>query len=261
MTVADALIFGSIERSECEILLAAALSRPRTWLLAHPEHELTTKEETIFSDMMKRRSSGEPVSYITGEKEFFGRSFHVTQATLIPRPATELLIEQAMNMLNDAHVEKKRTIDEQIVAWCERMHSQKSVGTVIDVGTGSGCIAITLACELPHLHVIATDISEEALVVARKNAETLNVSDRIEFRLEKNLESIAVIQEPFFIVSNPPYIPNNTKLDRDVADYEPHAALFGGEDGADIVRLIADAARKNPQCAGFAIECRTEQVN
>lgn len=259
-TVADALISGSIERGECEILLAAALSQARTWLLAHPEHVLSEREEKQFGDMMRRRSTGEPVAYIIERKEFFGRSFLVTPATLIPRPATELLVEQAMRMLKAQDVEQTRAIDEGIVAWCERIHSHSEIHTVIDVGTGSGCIAIALASEIPSLRVIATDVSEEALAVARENAKTFGVEERIEFRSEKNLESIASSQKPFLTVSNPPYIPDQTELERDVADFEPHVALFGGKDGADIVHAIVAASRKNPHCVGFAIECRAEQV-
>lgn len=260
MTVADALISGSIERSECEILLAAALSRPRTWLFAHPEHQLGASEEDLFRKMLHRRSKREPVAYIVGQKEFFGRSFHVTPATLIPRPATELLVEQAVKMLNGENIERTRTIDEQIVAWCERIHSDSEIHTVVDIGTGSGCIAITLACEIPSLRIIATDVSADALAVARTNAKTFGVEERIEFRLEKSFESIAAMQAPFIIVSNPPYIPHATQLEPDVAEFEPHDALFGGEDGADIVDAIVGAARKNPRCAGFAIECRAEHV-
>jgi release factor glutamine methyltransferase len=236
------------------------LMRDRTWILAHPEYVLNENEERIYHEMLRRRLKHEPIAYITGKKEFFGRLFSVTPATLIPRPATELLVEQVMNILKGEQVEHTRGIDEDIVAWSEVRENIPNLRTVLDIGTGSGCIAITLAAELPHLRIIATDIAREALDVAQENARDHHVDDRIEFREERNFESIINEREPFIVVSNPPYIPVSMELEPDVARFEPHAALFGGENGADVVHAITSAARKNPHCAGFAIECRTEQA-
>ncbi len=260
MTVVETLAKTGISRVDAEILLAEAMQRDRTWLFAHGEVSLSPEEEILFHTMIDRRKTGEPVAYIVGRKEFHGREFLVSKATLIPRPATELLVEQVLSLLQGEHVERIREIDSQIVTWTDVWGNADDVPLIVDVGTGSGCIGITLACELPALHIIATDISEEALMIAQKNAHSLHVGDRIEFRKGDALNPVMNIDQPFLIVSNPPYIPVGKKLDHDVAAFEPSSALFAGPDGTDVIRNIVTQAKSHPHCRGYVIECRAEQA-
>ena len=261
MTIGDKLAIAGRDRTDAEVLIAHALKRDRSWIIAHAGDVLDDNTDLMIDSMMERRRRGEPVAYITGSKEFFGRSFIVKPSVLIPRPATELLVEQALEALDGEKIEKIREIDTDIVAWSEIKQSVSDVKHIIDIGTGSGCIAVTLACERPDLHIIATDISEDALAVARANAERHQVSDRIIFRCESACESLETIDEPFLIVSNPPYIPEGTILEREVRDFEPATALFAGADGTDVLIRIVGLARKQPQCSGFVMECMTSQVS
>lgn len=259
MTVHDALSSG-IERTDAEILLAFALDRDRTWILAHPEHSLSPAEEATVKKFIDRRRAGEPVAYITGMKDFYGRSFIVNRHALIPRPATEALIDIAKDLFTRKKVQPVREIDSRIVAWTHVWGPLDDVRTIVDIGTGSGCIAVTLACELPQIKIIATDVSGDALSVARENAKKHAVTNRILFLQGRGLDPVADIDEPFLIVSNPPYIPKDVALSKDVADYEPHEALFAGERGADVIERIVRESQKNPYCRGFLMECREEQA-
>jgi release factor glutamine methyltransferase len=263
MLVSDALRLGNVDSADRGVLLGATLGTSRTWLLAHPEHALSADEEKLFCQWIAQREAHEPVAYLTGRKEFFGREFEVTPATLIPRPATERLVEIAADLLRNGSKPGfvVHTIDSEIVAAVWVKHDPKHVPLVVDIGTGSGCIAVTLACEIPALHVIATDVSADALQVAKRNAQGHDVLDRIEFREGSLLEPLLAVQEPFFLVSNPPYIPAHTELMPDVLEYEPHQALFGGLQGADVVHALMKEAKANPHCMGYAIECRVEQAN
>lgn len=173
-----------------------------------------------FSAAVDRRAGGEPVAYITGTREFWGLDFEVTPAVLIPRPETELLVEEALTLIAGPRV--------------------------ADVGTGSGCVAIALAHARPELRVTATDVSEEALAVARRNASRQGVADRIDFRLASGLDGVGAVD---LVVSNPPYIPRAEAgtLMQDVVAFEPHTALFAGGDGLDVIRaILADVARRTP---------------
>lgn len=260
MTVRDALRDSGLDPADAQILLAAALGRDRSWILAHEGDDIDADAAARFAAFAERRRTGEPVAYILGEKEFYGRMFRVTRSTLIPRPATELLCEQVLRSLNGETIERIREIDTDIVAWSEQKN-MPDVRTAIDVGTGSGCIAITLACERPDLRIIATDISEEALAVARENAVRHGVADRIAFRQGSGLDPLADLTEPFLLVSNPPYIPAGTPLERDVEAFEPASALFAGGRGTDVLCPLVDAARSHPFCRGFIVECRVEQTD
>lgn len=178
-----------------------------------------------FDQLISRRAAREPVAYLLGEREFYGRSFQVGPGVLVPRPETEGLVEVAL-----AHL---RSID---------------AASVVDVGTGSGCIAVTIALECAaagrKLRVIATDASAEALSVARINGERLGVPLPIEWRQADLLSGLAAPVD--VIVSNPPYVPERDRdtLAADVRRYEPSSALFGGDDGLDVIRrLIPDAWR------------------
>jgi len=209
-------------RREAGSLLAHVIERDRTFLISHAEDLLIERDFESFREVVKRRASGEPLQYITGRQDFYGREFLVSPAVLIPRPETELLVESALSVMNDD-------------------------SRLCDVGTGSGCIAITILCERPNARATALDISEPALKIARQNAEGLGVSDRLEFVRSDCFESLTEDDEAFdMIVSNPPYVSADVipGLQPEVKDHEPMVALSPGTDGLSIIRrLLAEAPR------------------
>jgi release factor glutamine methyltransferase len=221
-----------------EVLLMHALQRDRVWLYSHPDETLDAAIREKYFALIARRAAGEPTQYLTGKQEFWGLEFEVTPAVLIPRPETEHVMEVSLARLGERGL--KIDLD---------TGSPSRTLQVADVGTGSGCLAIALAYELPHAEIIATDISSAALQIARRNAlrNTIpphNIADRIRF-IETDLLP-AGNQEPAFdlIVSNPPYIADSeaASLQREVRDHEPHEALFAGPTGAEIyTRLVAAA--------------------
>ena len=214
-----------------ELLLMHVLQRDRAWLYAHPEFELSPEDAAAYAQLVERRSQGVPTQYLTGRQEFWGLEFEVGPGVLIPRPETEHVIEVALERLGARRAEPLR---------------------IADVGTGSGCIAIALASELPRAEIVATDISSAALDYAQRNAARHGVSNRIQF-LKANLLEMA-IEAPRrgesgfdLIVSNPPYVGRNDagSLPREVREHEPAEALFAGDDGLEIYPdLIDEAARK-----------------
>jgi release factor glutamine methyltransferase len=233
-----------------ELLLLHVAGRNRTWLYAHPEDNLLERQEELFFELIARRITGEPTQYLTGKQEFWGLEFEVNPAVLIPRPETEHVIEVALDRLALREVRAGRP--------------QKSIGEglqIADIGTGSGCIAVALAKELPAARITATDISRSALEVAGRNADRHNVADHINF-VESNLldklnettrdpsaqSLVRGHQSPLFdlVASNPPYVGRReaTTLALEVRDHEPHTALFGGEEGYELYgELIAQAAK------------------
>jgi release factor glutamine methyltransferase len=209
-----------------ELLLMYALNRDRTWLYSHPDDEISPAMLEKLHALVAKRASGVPTQYLTGKQEFWGLDFEVTPAVLIPRPETEHVIDVTLERLGP----ERKNIRLQIA----------------DIGTGSGCIAVALAHELPQAEIVATDISREALEVARRNAARHNVAKRIRF-IESNLFDALRQDSPKFdvIVSNPPYIPLSQapQLQREVRAHEPPIALFAGEDGQAIYApLIREAA-------------------
>ena len=218
-----------------ELLLLHALGRNRTWIYAHPEEELSNIEAERYFALLARRAAGEPTQHLTGKQEFWGLEFEVTPDVLIPRPETEHVIEVALDRLAVRELRAAR--------------SQKTDGAglqIADIGTGSGCIAIALAKELPAANFVATDISSAALVVALRNAKRHGVAERIRF-LESNLLD-AFHSPPFFdlIASNPPYVARREagSLPREVREHEPACALYGGEEGYELYAdLVAQSAR------------------
>jgi release factor glutamine methyltransferase len=222
-----------------ELLLLHVLGRNRTWLYAHPEEIVADADTQRFFELIARRAAGEPTQHLTGKQEFWGLEFEVTPDVLIPRPETEHLIEVALDRLALRELRAGRP--------------QKSAGEglqIADIGTGSGCIAIALAKELPAANFVATDISPAALAVAKRNAQRHAVSDRIDFREANLLNSqLATRQSPLsfdLIASNPPYIGRREapSLPREVRDHEPASALFGGEEGYELYAdLIAQSAQ------------------
>lgn len=276
MHIKDAAASKHFSHGDAEILLAYICGKPRTWLLAHLEYVLTPAQEHQWDTFRKRREQGEPVAYITGEKEFFGRSFHIDHSVLIPRPSTEGLVEIVLALIHEkpqapgppppprlrrAGRPQAQILDTGIIGICETWGQLSDIDTIVDVGTGSGCIAITLACELPDIHIIALDISVIALDIARKNAKRHGVWERIQFLQGNLLEPLQTFQNPFLLVSNPPYIPEEEKLPLDVSAYEPSVALHAGPDGLAILRPLLAAASTHPACRGYVIECREDQEN
>jgi release factor glutamine methyltransferase len=223
-----------------ELLLMHALGRDRSWIYAHSEHELDATARQQYFSLIARRASGVPTQHLTGHQEFWGLDFEVTPDVLIPRPETEHVIEVALEHLG--------------VGSEAGSPRRKEEFRIADVGTGSGCIAIALAHELPAAQIIATDISAAALEVARRNAARHGVASRIDF-IECNLMDalhhhslVTSHQSPHLdlIASNPPYIGRQemATLPREVREHEPAVALFGGEAGTEIYApLIAQAAK------------------
>ena len=215
-----------------ELLLLHVLDRDRTWLYAHPEEQLSAAESERFFALIARRANGEPTQHLTGEQEFWGLEFEVTPDVLIPRPETEHLIEVALDRLalRELRAGRKPTFGGEGLQ-------------IADIGTGSGCIAIALARDLPAATIYATDISSAALAVAKRNADRHSVSGHIHF-VECNLLDITT-PEFDLIVSNPPYVGRREAetLAREVRDHEPEIALYGGEEGYELYAdLITQAA-------------------
>ena len=206
-----------------ELLLMHTVGRNRTWLYAHPEEEIPAADAAHYLELIARRASGEPTQHLTGKQEFWGLELEVTPDVLIPRPETEHVIEVALDRLavRELRAGRKQTLTGEGLQ-------------IADVGTGSGCIAIALAKELPGATIYATDISCAALAVARRNTVRHNVADHVHF-LEGNL--LGGVAPPLdLVVSNPPYIGRReaATLMREVRDHEPEVALYGGEEGYEL---------------------------
>ncbi len=224
-----------------ELLLMHALGRDRTWIYTHPEFLLDAEATEKYLGLIARRAAGEPTQYLTGKQEFWGLEFEVTPAVLIPRPETEHVMEVALARLGPRGF--KIHLDSGLPR--EKLRSA-------DVGTGSGCLAVALAYELPHAEIFATDISAAALEVARRNAARHAVADRIHFLQTNLLDGLSdqaanggkKLRHFDLIVSNPPYVAreDSAQLQREVRDHEPHEAVFGGPTGVELyARLIEEA--------------------
>src|SRR5687767_8115719 len=207
-------------RREAGSLLSHVIGKDRTFLISHAEDRVSDEDLARFQQAVVRRARGEPLQYITGVQDFYGREFRVTPDVLIPRPETELLVEAALEVITDVRGP-----------------------SICDVGTGSGCIAVTLLCERTDARAVAVDVSEAALKVAAQNAQVLGVGDRIELKLSNCFD--ALDRTTFdAIVSNPPYISSAALagLQREVRDHEPLVALSPGADGLSVIRrLLQDA--------------------
>ncbi|MEP6923739.1 MAG: peptide chain release factor N(5)-glutamine methyltransferase [Pyrinomonadaceae bacterium] len=225
-------------RRDANLLLAFALERDLTYLIAHNDELMSFQENQKFYSFVARRATGEPLQYILGKQEFYGLEFEVNQAVLIPRPETELLVEAALEIL------------------CKKDHQ-----TFCDVGTGSGCVAVAIAKNAPSANGFALDISTNALTTARRNADINGVNEQIQF-LESDIftafQSLkSEVQNPKFtvVVSNPPYIPQNElpNLQREVRDFEPHSALFSGTDGLSFIKILLAEAGHFLNKKGFLL--------
>jgi len=256
MNVKDALRGSGLASADAEVLLSRILGRDRAWLLTHDHDALKPKHWSQFMQWIERRRKHEPVAYIIGEQEFYGRLFTVDRRVLIPRPATEGVVRRALQFLEDGK-DAIDQVDSGIVVVAKELGMRNyELRTIVDVGTGSGCIAITLALERPDLKIIATDISADALDVARMNAERHGVEKRITFKEGRGLEPVMDLEEPFLLVSNPPYIPSGNDMMKDVRDFEPHVALFGGGCGDEVRHQLKKEADAHPSCIGWVMEGR-----
>jgi release factor glutamine methyltransferase len=223
MTVRDAIAEAAavIARRDAETLLSHVLRQERAWLLGHPEASVGEAERLEFRALVARRAGREPLQYLTGVQEFLGLPLRVTRDTLIPRPETEHLVEA-------------------VLAWVSSRAWEGAV-RIVDVGTGSGAIAVALAKQLPTAEVWAGDVSGAALAVARGNAEALGVKVRL---VESDLLAGLGGQAWDVVVSNPPYVPSGdaAEMQAEVRDFEPHGALFAGEDGMAVYRRLVPQA-------------------
>lgn len=215
---------------EVSLLISKVFGIAKIDIYTHPETEIDLERFKQFEEIIERRVGREPIGYILGETEFYSRKFFVCSDVLIPRPETEKLAEEALNIIADNT--------------CPR---------VIDVGTGSGCIAITIGSERSDSMIIASDISFDAILVAKRNARRLNVqniyfvhSDLLNFVKERSFD---------IVVSNPPYVSETDLcgLEPDVRDFEPIVALYGGEDGLDCIRRVASGAISVLKSGGWCI--------
>ncbi len=202
------------------VLLAHVLEQDKSWILAHPEFQLSTDQKAEFDSLVARLKDGEPLPYLTGKQEFFGLEFKVTPATLIPRPETELLVEEALNWLK----------------------ANGGARTGIDVGTGSGCIAISLLANCPDLRMTATDVSKDVLQIARGNARQHKVEDRLTF-FECDLLPFNS-QKVDLLCANLPYIPTEKLAEVNSLPWEPSLALGGGADGLTLFRQLFDKIKQ-----------------
>jgi len=214
----------STPRLDAELLLCHVLEKERSWLIAHADDVLKQSDIEAFLRLIERRKRREPVAYLTGRREFWSRHFHVTQKVLIPRPETEHLIEAVLDAYPDVTAAYR---------FC-------------DIGTGSGCIAVTLACEYPQAQIVASDISAAALAVAKANAEQHGVAGRIEWRQGDMFAALQPADGPFdAVISNPPYVgvAEMARLEPELA-FEPRGALTDEADGlrylAELVEQVAE---------------------
>ena len=234
------------DRLTAGVLLGHRLAASRTHLLTRSNEQV---EEAAYKDylrLIERRAAGEPLQYITGRQEFYGLDFIVTPAVLIPRPETEFLVERVIDLARSQAGES-----------APQMESTRGP-IIVDVGTGSGCIAITLAAHIKNARVIAIDISRAALEVARKNAEQHAVANRIELIEGDLLEPLTgrgLDRTVDFIASNPPYVDEQHTefIQREVREWEPHGALLGGANGLEFYRRLLDDAPKYLKPGGHLI--------
>lgn len=221
---------------EAGLLLSHVLGRDPGYVYAHPEEEVSNETAGQYRSLVERRGRHEPFAYITGECGFLDMTLFVNRHVLIPREETELLAQSALWALGKTPRYFNRRIPRL---------PEKGAYRVLDVGTGSGCIAVSLARHCDYIHVDAVDISVEAIAVARKNAEKYGVESRIDFIVSDFLNDFAIKEKYDLIVSNPPYIPEKDikTLPVSVKGYEPLTALAAGSDGLIFYRALAERAR------------------
>ena len=217
-------------RMNAEVLLMFVLGVNRAYLYAHPERELTAEEEAQYDGVLAQRATGMPSQYITGHQEFWGLDFVVSPAVLIPRPETEHLVESVLELARGMARPK-----------------------LVDVGTGSGCVALSLAHELTGAEVYAVDVSAEALEIARANAGRLQLDKRVHFMQSNVLEALAGVDDFDFVASNPPYVGfgEADKVQKSVRDFEPRVAVFAGQQGLDVIGPLIEQAHRALKPGGW----------
>jgi len=222
-------------RMNAELLLMFTLECDRAYLHAHPERKLSTDEQTRYAQTLAERERGMPAQYITGHQEFWGMDLIVTPAVLIPRPETEHVIET-------------------VLACVGRAPSPAALLRIVDVGTGSGCIALALAKGLPGAEIHATDISAAALEIARANAARHQLEDRIQFHQADLLQGLGR-GEFDFVVSNPPYVGDSEadQVQLEVRKYEPRNAVFAGATGLEVIERLIPQARESLKPEGWLV--------
>ena len=222
-------------RMNAELLLRFTLDCDRAYLYAHPERELTTEEQTRYEEALAQRARGIPAQYITGHQEFWGMDFIVNPAVLIPRPETEHVIETVLQLVNGGRASLPGM-------------------RIVDVGTGSGCIALALAKELPEAEVHATDISPAALEVARANAARHQLENRIQFH-ETDLLQCLERARLDFVVSNPPYVGESEQdqVQLGVRKFEPRKAVFAGPTGLEVIERLIPQAQAELKPGGWLV--------
>ena len=223
---------------DAEILLSKTLKKTREEVLINLDQKIDDKEMRVFKEYLYRRSKNEPIAYILGEKEFWSKKFYVNKSTLIPRPETELLVNKIIELFKEKKIR------------------------ILDIGTGSGCIILSLLSELKKSTGIGVDISQKAILVAKKNATELNLLPKVKF-INKSFESI--FDKKFdLIVSNPPYIERKDikNLSCDIKRYEPKIAIDGGNDGLDLIKKVIYKSKYILKIKGtLALEIGKEQIN
>ncbi len=224
-------------RMNAETLLMFTLGCDRAYLYAHPERELTADEQARYDAAIGERASGKPSQYITGHQEFWGLDLIVSPAVLIPRPETEHVIETVIGL----PLKPKPGLS--------------GAPRIVDVGTGSGCIALALANELPRAEIVGVDLSEAALEIARANAMRLQLHKRVAFRHSDLLEAFAATPQFDIVVSNPPYVgeAEPEKVQRQVREHEPKMAVFAGPEGLDVYRRLVPQARARLKPGGWLV--------
>lgn len=239
MTLAEAISYGKTQLSsdsptlDAELLLAFVMGKDRTFLFTWPENQLNPNQQKTFIDLIKKRQAGVPIAHLVGHREFWGMDFKVTADTLIPRPDTEVLIEQALTLIH--HLQ----------------NSQIARPKVLDLGTGSGAIICALKKEMPTILAYASDIQQAALEIAKQNAQTHDLE--VDFRQG---DWFAPFSEDLFhiIVSNPPYIEeNDPHLSEGDVRFEPITALTSGSDGLNDIRTLIENGKQHLEKGGWLL--------
>jgi release factor glutamine methyltransferase len=233
-----------------ELLIMFTLSCDRAYLYAHPERELTSDEMRRYDEALSRRASGVPAQYITGHQEFWGLDLIVTPAVLIPRPETEHVVEAVLELAPRRHSKQNQNQNQRQRTGVSAPHNLR----ILDVGTGSGAIALALAKEFPTAQINATDISLQALEVARANAARHNLTSRVEFRGADLLQGF-LLDSLDFVISNPPYVGDSEEdsVQLEVRKFEPRQAVFAGPTGLEVIERLIPQARQALRPGGFLI--------
>jgi release factor glutamine methyltransferase len=248
-----------------ELLLMFTLGRDRAFLYGHPEYELSAEEESLYDEALAQRSRGIPAQYITGHQEFWGMDFLVSPAVLIPRPETEHVIEAVLGIVKatgempvspqpNFEISTQPNLPIPAQSRFESRGTGVSPIRILDVGTGSGCIALALAKELPQAEIHATDISPAALEIARANAARLQLESRVQFH-ETDLLAGIDKNSLNFVVSNPPYVGESEEdsVQLEVRKFEPRGAVFAGPTGLELIERLIPQSRKVLKPGGWIV--------